>query len=104
VKVELDQVWTGTTTFVVDKAGKVTGAMHLDSPDVVDAVLGGTVKDGVWTFEYSFSMYSPACTGVSSGTAKVSPNLAAVTGTLTVTGGCSSQAQSGSFTFTKRAK
>ena len=104
VRVELNQVNTGTTTFIVDKAGKVTGTMHLDDPNVVDATLGGTVKDGVWTFEYGFSMSAQGCSGTSTGTGKVSADQAMVTGTLTVSGGCTSQPQMGTFTFTKRVK
>jgi hypothetical protein len=102
VRVELSQVNIGTTTFIVDKAGKVTGTMHLDDPNVVDATLSGTVKDGVWTFEYPFSMQT--CSGISTGTAKVSADQATVTGSLTVSGGCTSQPQTGTFTFTRRAK
>ena len=102
VRVELSQVSTGTTTFIVDKAGKVTGTLHLDVPNAADATLNGTVKDGVWTFEYGFSMQN--CSGTSTGTAKVSADQATVTGSLTVSGGCTSQPQTGTFTFTKRAK
>ena len=104
VKVELDQASTGTTTFVVDSAGKVTGTMHIDSPNVADAKLAGTVKDGVWTFEYGFSMPVQGCTGTVAGTAKVAADQASVTGSLTVSGGCTQQPQSGTFAFTKRPK
>jgi len=104
VRVELNQVTTGTTTFMVDASGKVTGTMHLDNPNVVDATLSGTVKDGVWTFEYTFSMSAQNCTGTSAGTAKVSADRATVTGTLTASGGCVPDPQTGTFTFTKRVK
>ncbi len=46
------QVYTGTTTFVVDAKGGVTGKMHITTPTEVTATLAGTVKGGTWTFEY----------------------------------------------------
>jgi hypothetical protein len=104
VRVVLDEISTGTTTFIVDSAGKVSGTMHLDDPNLVDATLAGAVKDGVWTFEYGFSMSAQNCTGTATGTAKVSGDRSTVAGSVTVTGGCTSQPQSGTFTFTKRAK
>jgi hypothetical protein len=104
VRVEFDQVSTGTTTFVVDKAGKVSGTMHIDTPNVVDATLAGTIKDGVWTFEYPFSMPDQNCTGTASGTAKVTADVSSVSGTVSISGGCAPQPMSGAFTFTKRPK
>lgn len=104
VRVEVDQTSTGTTTFVVDKAGKVSGTMHIESPNVVEARLAGTVKDGVWTFEYPFTMTAQGCTGTVSGTAKVSADQKLVTGSMTIGGGCVEQPMTATFTFTQRAK
>ena len=104
VRVELDQPSLGTTTFLVDKAGKVSGTLHIETPNVVDATLAGTVKDGTWTFEYPFSMPAQGCTGTVAGTAKVSADNSSVIGTLTVGGGCVDQPLSAPFSFKRRAK
>jgi hypothetical protein len=104
VRVEVDQVSTGTTTFSVDKTGKVSGTMHIDAPNVVEAKLAGTVKNGVWTFEYPFTMTAQGCTGTVSGTAKVSADQKLVTGSMTIGGGCVEQPMTATFTFTQRAK
>lgn len=104
VRVEVDSTSTGTTTFAVDKAGKVSGTLHIDSPNVVDAKLAGTVKDGVWTFEYPFTMAVQGCTGTVSGSAKVTADLKLVTGTMTIGGGCVEQPMTATFTFTQRAR
>jgi hypothetical protein len=102
VTVELDQTSTGTATFVIDKVGKVTGTMRIDAPNVVDATLAGTVKDGVWTFEYPFTMPAQGCDGRVTGSAKVTADQSSVTGKLTVSGGCVQQPMDGTFTFTKK--
>jgi hypothetical protein len=48
----LDQgAYTGTTTFSVDSKGVVSGKMQLTNPIVVDAALGGEVKDGTWAVD-----------------------------------------------------
>jgi type 1 fimbria pilin len=104
VRVEVDQVSTGTTTFSVDKTGKVSGTMHIDAPNVVEAKLAGTVKDGVWTFEYPFTMTAQGCSGTVSGTAKVSADQKLVSGSMTIGGGCVEQPMTATFTFTKRTK
>jgi type 1 fimbria pilin len=104
VRVEVDQISTGTTTFSVDKTGKVSGVMHIDSPNVADAKLAGTVKDGVWTFEYPFTMTAQGCSGTVSGTAKVSADQKLVSGSMTIGGGCVEQPMTATFTFTRRAK
>jgi hypothetical protein len=102
VSVELDQTSTGTTTFSVDKAGNVTGTMRIDAPNVVDAKLAGTVKDGTWTFEYPFSMPVQSCEGLVTGTAKVATDMSTISGKLTISGACVQQPMDGTFTFTKK--
>jgi hypothetical protein len=104
VRVELDPPSVGTTTFVVDKTGKVTGRLHVETPNVVDATLAGTVKAGVWTFEYTFAMPVQGCNGNVSGTAKVSADQNTVAGTMNIGGECVPQPMTAPFTFTKRAK
>ena len=65
------QEYTGTTTFVVDAKGGVTGAMKLTVPIGVEGTLGGTVKGGTWTFEYSYAIAEQNCTGTVKGTGTV---------------------------------
>ena len=104
VRVDLEQPSIGTTTFEVDKTGKVTGKLHIESPNVVDATLGGTVKDGKWTFEYPFSMPVQGCVGTVNGTATVSADQSKVSGLLNIGGACVEQPVTAAFTFTRRAK
>jgi len=96
--------YTGATTFVVDKAGKVSGTLKLDQPSVVDAKLNGEIKDGVWTFNYQFTMdnQGQACSGTLSGTAKVTADHAEATGAVSIGGTCSPDPLSGTFMFKKR--
>ncbi len=98
--------YVGATTFVIDKAGAVTGTMKLDSPAVVDAKLNGAIKDGVWTFSYPFTMdnQGQACSGTVAGSGKMSANNTETTGTVTISGGCSPDPMSGTFIFKKKAK
>jgi len=97
--------YSGSTTFVID-AGKVSGTMRLDSPAIVDAKLNGEVKDGVWMFGYPFTMDNQGqpCSGTVSGTAKVASDLSEVTGTVTVSGECTPDEASGTFSFKKHQK
>lgn len=98
--------YSGSTTFVVDKAGAVTGTMKLDSPAIVDAKLNGVIKDGVWTFSYPFTMdnQGQACSGTVAGSGKMSANNAETTGTVTISGNCSPDPLTGTFMFKKKAK
>lgn len=98
--------YSGGTTFAVDKAGKVTGTMKLDTPAVVDAKLNGEVKDSVWTFNYPFTMdnQGQVCGGTVSGTAQVKADASEATGTVTIGGECTPDALSGTCAFKKRAK
>ena len=99
-------IYSGSTTFVIDKAGKVTGSMKLESPAVVDAKLNGEVKAGVWTFNYPFTMDNQGqpCSGTVSGTATLTGNQSEASGTVSIGGDCSPDALSGTFSFKKRAK
>jgi len=100
------QAYTGVTTFAVDKAGAVTGTMKLDNPAQVDAKLNGTIKDGVWSFNYAFTMNNQGqmCSGTVSGTAKVNADHSDVSGAVSIGGDCGADAQSGTFSFKKRTK
>lgn len=104
VKVDLDHTSTGTTTFVVDKDGNVSGTLHIEAPDVAEAKLAGSIKDGVWTYKYPFSMPDRNCTGTVAGMAKVTADQASVSGSMTVSGACTDQPMDGTFTFTRRSK
>lgn len=99
-------IYSGGTTFTIDKAGAVTGTMKLDLPAIVDAKLNGTVQDGVWTFNYPFTMNNEGqpCSGTLSGTAQVKSDGSEAAGPVTVSGDCSPEALAGTFTFKKRAK
>src|SRR5689334_13559143 len=86
--------YTGTTSFAVDKAGKVTGTMKLTDPATVNAKLNGEVANGVWKFAYPFTMdnQGQACEGTVSGTAKVTADNTEATGDVSITGSCSADA------------
>lgn len=99
-------VYAGVTTFSIDKAGKVSGEMKLSSPAIVNAKLNGEVKDGMWKFNYNFTMdnQGQACSGIVAGTAKVTADASEATGEVSITGDCSPDPLTGSFTFKKKAK
>lgn len=96
--------YVGSTTFTVDKAGKVSGTMKLTDPAVVNAKLNGEVANGVWKFAYPFTMdnQGQACEGTVSGTAKVAAGNAEAAGDVNISGSCSSDALVGTFKFTKK--
>ena len=99
------EIYSGPTTFAVDAKGTVTGTMTLTTPTRVNATLGGTVKDGVWTFSYPFAMPdNNNCTGTVKGTAKVTAEGKSVNGTANVSADCMQQPEDSSFVFTKREK
>lgn len=103
-KFSLDQDYNGTTTFAIDAKGAVTGQLTVDPPGVRMA-LGGTVKDGVWTFEkLTYTIAAENCSGVASGTAKVPEDRGVISGQIHVEGGCTEQPMDGTFTFTKTPK
>ena len=97
--------YAGPTTFAVDAQGTVSGTMALTFPTRVTATLGGTVKDGTWTFSYPFAMPdNNNCTGAVKGTAKVSADGKSVTGTANVSAVCIQQPEDTTFVFTRREK
>jgi hypothetical protein len=100
----LDQgAYTGTTTFSVDSKGVVSGKMQLTNPIVVDAALGGEVKDGTWAVDYPYTIAEEGCSGTVKGTAKVSADRKTVTGEVTIAGACVEEPVQASFTFTRKA-
>jgi hypothetical protein len=94
--------YTGTTTFAVSRAGQVTGTMKLTVPTVVDAVLGGTVKENTWTFKYDYTIPEQGCTGFVEGTGTISDDKASVKGNASIGGGCTQEPLTATFTFTKK--
>ena len=96
------QDYTGSTTFVVDAKGVVTGKMTLNNPTVVTADLAGAIKDGVWTFEYQYTIPDRNCTGTLKGTGKVPADRKLISGTATVAGACTDQPLSTTFSFTRQ--
>lgn len=96
--------YVGTTTFVVDKAGKVTGTMKLTDPALVNAKLSGEIANGVWKFSYPFTMdnQGQACEGTLAGTAKVTAGNTEAAGDVNISGSCSPDALVGTFKFTKK--
>ena len=96
------QDYTGTTTFVVDAKGVVTGKMALNNPRVVTADIAGAIKDGVWTFEYQYAIPDQGCTGVVKGTAKVPADRKLISGSVAIGGGCAEQPLTATFSFTRQ--
>lgn len=96
--------YTGTTTFAVDAKGAVTGTMKLTSPMTVDATLGGAMKDGVWTFEYVYSLPEQGCSGTVKGTGKMSADKKTISGDVTIGGACVEVPTAASFSFVKQEK
>jgi len=96
--------YTGGAAFAVDKSGAVTGALRLTDPATVQGTLGGTVKDGTWTFSYPFTMdnQGQACAGTVSGSAKVPAALDEITGPVTIAADCSPDPLTGTFVFRKK--
>ena len=95
-------VYSGATTFNVAKDGKVTGKMTLDTPQSVEAALGGAVKDDTWTFSYTFAMAQQNCQGTLTGTAKVSKDRKLIEGTAKIAGACVPQPLDATFSFTQK--
>ena len=96
-------VYEGTTTFEVDEKGGVTGRMVLTVPTPVNATLAGTIKEGVWTFKYTYAAPNDGCSGTLTGTAKVAADRKMVSGNAMITG-CTEEPLAAVFTFTRRVK
>lgn len=99
-----EQTYTGTTTFVVDGKGVVTGKMTLTSPATVTGTLAGTVAKDTWTFEYPYEIPEQQCSGTVKGTAKVAAGRKTIQGTATIGGGCVAEPMASTFTFTLQEK
>lgn len=96
--------YTGTTTFSVDPKGVVTGTMKITSPVAVDGTLGGSVKDGIWTFEYAYAIPEQGCSGTVKGTGKVSADKKKIEGDATIGGACVEMPMASSFSFVRQEK
>lgn len=99
-----EATYTGTTTFVVDAKGNVTGAMTLTDPVAVKASLGGMVAKDTWTFEYSYEIPDQGCTGVIKGSAQIAEGRRTIQGTALIGGGCAPEPFNSTFTLTLKEK
>jgi hypothetical protein len=97
-------VYSGTTTFVVDAKGGVTGKMALTDPTEVNGMLGGTVKDGTWAVAFDYTIPAQNCSGSVKGTAKVAKDMKLISGPVTISGACTEQPMTATFSFTLREK
>ena len=96
--------YTGTSTFVVDAKGVVTGKMAIVSPATVRATLSGQIAKGTWTFNYTYEMPDQGCTGTLKGTGSVAADRKVISGTALIGGDCSPEPMNGSFTFKLQEK
>ena len=96
-------VYEGTTTFVVDEKGVVTGRMVLTVPTPVNSTLTGSLKDGIWTFKYAYTATDEGCSGTVIGTAKVPTDRKLISGNAMI-GGCTEEPLAAVFTFARREK
>ena len=96
--------YTGTSTFIVDAKGVVTGKMTIWSPTAVQATLAGRVDKGTWTFEYPYEMTDQGCVGTLKGSAKVPADKKVISGTALIGGDCAPEPMTGTFTFTLQVK
>src|SRR5262245_6925967 len=98
------QVYTGTTTFVVDAKGGVSGKFHITTPTEVTATLNGTVKGGTWTFDYPYTIPAQACSGTVKGSVPVSADRKSISGDVVIGGACTESPLSATFIFTLQEK
>lgn len=99
------RIYTGTTTFVVDAKGGVTGKFQITAPTEVFGTLNGTIKEGTWTFEYPYTI--PAqnnCTGTVKGSVPVTADRKVISGNVVIAGACTEQPLSATFSFTLQEK
>ena len=73
-------------------------------PIRVGVELAGTVKAGVWTFEYGYTIPEQGCSGTVKGTGKVSADKKEIEGDVTIAGDCVEAPTPASFTFVQQAK
>lgn len=96
--------YTGTSTFVVDAKGVVTGKMTISSPTTVRATLAGQITKGTWAFDYTYEMPDQGCTGTLKGTATVPADRKVISGTALIGGECAPETMNGTFTFKLQEK
>lgn len=99
-----EATYTGTSTLNVDAKGMVTGKMTIVSPTTVRATLTGQIAKGTWTFDYAYEMPDQGCTGVLKGTATVTDDKKAISGTALIGGECVPEPMNGTFTFKLKEK
>ena len=98
------QVYTGTTTFVVDGKGGVSGKFHITTPTEVTGTLNGTIKGGTWTFDYPYTIPAQACSGSVKGSVPVTADRKVIQGDVVIGGACTEQPLSATFSFTLQEK
>ena len=96
--------YTGTTTFIVDGKGVVTGKMTILSPTTVRATIAGQIEKGTWTFKYTYEMPDQGCTGSLEGSAPVPADRKTISGKVLIGGECSPEPMNGTFTFKLQEK
>lgn len=96
--------YTGTSTFVVDAKGGVTGKMTIVNPTTVRATLAGQITKGTWAFDYTYEMPDQGCTGTLKGTATVPADRKTISGTALIGGECAPEPMNGTFTFKLQEK
>ena len=96
--------YTGTTTFVVDAKGVVTGKMSITAPTAVRATIAGQIEKGTWTFKYTYEMPDQGCTGTLEGTGDVPADRKTISGKVVIGGDCAPDPFNGTFTFKLQEK
>lgn len=99
-----EATYTGTTTFVVDAKGVVTGKLALIDPVGVNAAISGTVVKDVWTFEFGYEIPDQMCTGTLKGTGKIAAGRKTIQGTAVIAGACTPEPFNSTFTMTLQEK
>ncbi len=99
-----EATYTGTTTFVVDAKGVVTGKLSLINPVGVNAAISGTVAKDVWTFDFGYEIPDQMCSGTLKGTGKVAAGRKTIQGTAVIAGACVPEPFNSTFTFTLQEK
>jgi hypothetical protein len=96
--------YTGTATLSVDAKGVVTGKMALTDPIAVNGVLGGSIANDTWTFEFPYEIPDQQCSGTLKGTGKVGAGRKTIQGTAVIGGACAPEPFNSSFTMTLQEK
>lgn len=99
-----EATYTGTSTFVVDAKGVVTGKMALIDPVGVNAAIAGTIAKDTWTFEFGYEIPDQMCSGTLKGTGKVAESRKTIQGTAVIAGACVPEPFNSTFTFALQEK